>query len=259
MPPPWPYPRVLAHRGGGAFAPENTIAAIRAGRSRGFRGAEFDVTLAGDGEAVLMHDLTLERTTDGRGPVARRSWAELQRLDAGGWFAPAFAGEPIPSLAQAVACCRSEGVWINAEIKPAAGTEAQTGERVARILEQGFADVLRGAPPAGGAGAQLPQLSSFSVEARAAARDAVPALPRGLLCTRIPRDWSGQLQRLQCVALHCDHQAVDAATVAAIRDAGYWVFVYTVNDRQRGERLKQWGIDALCTDRLDRIEPTLLD
>lgn len=259
MPPRWPYPRVLAHRGGGAFAPENTIAAIRAGRSRGFCGAEFDVTLSADGEAVLIHDLTLDRTTDGRGPVAGRSWDELQRLDAGAWFGPGFAGERIPSLTQAIECCRAEGVWINAEIKPASAAEARTGARVAQILEQGFADVLQGASHAAGPGDRPPLLSSFSPQALAAARDAAPRLPRGLLCTRIPRDWSAQLQQLQCVALHCDHQAADAATVGAIRDAGYWVFVYTVNDPRRAERLKQWGIDALCTDRLDRIEPTLLD
>jgi glycerophosphoryl diester phosphodiesterase len=259
MPLAWPYPRVLAHRGGGAFAPENTIAAIRAGRSRGFRGVEFDVTLAADDEPVLIHDLTLDRTTDGRGPVARRSWAELECLDAGTWFSRQFAGEGIPHLTRTIECCRSEGVWINAEIKPAAGADARTGARVAQVLAQGFADVMGSGAPAAGAGDRLPLLSSFSAEALAAARDAVPGLPRGLLCERIPRDWSAQLQRLQCVALHCDHHAVDAATVRRIHDAGYWVFVYTVNDPGRAYRLKEWGIDALCTDRLDLIEPTLLD
>src|SRR6267154_2126125 len=102
---PWPYPRVLAHRGGGAFAPENTIAAIRTGRERGFRGVEFDVTLSADDEPVLMHDPTLDRTTDASGPVAARSWAELARLDAGRWFSPGFAGEPIPRLSDALGYC----------------------------------------------------------------------------------------------------------------------------------------------------------
>jgi glycerophosphoryl diester phosphodiesterase len=260
MPPPWPYPRVLAHRGGGAFAPENTIAAIRSGRDRGFHGVEFDVMLSADGEPVLIHDLTLDRTTDGHGPVARRSWAELARLDAGRWFSADFAGERIPRLVQAIEYCRAHEVWINAEIKPAGGAEARTGVRVAEVLGRGFADLAAEAgPPAAGPGDRLPLLSSFSMEALAAARDAQPHLPRGLLCNRIPPDWKDRLQRLQCVALHCDHRHLDAAAIREIRDAGYWVFVYTVNDPERANQLGQWGIDALCTDRLDLIEPLILD
>jgi glycerophosphoryl diester phosphodiesterase len=257
---PWPYPRVLAHRGGGAFAPENTIAAIRTGRERGFRGVEFDVTLSADDEPVLMHDPTLDRTTDASGPVAGRSWAELARLDAGRWFSPGFAGEPIPRLSDALGYCRSHQVWINAEIKPAPGAEQRTGERVARAIARDFADPMQHAVgPDGPPDPRLPLLSSFSADALAAARDAAPWLPRGLLCRRIPANWRDQLQRLQCVALHCDHRTLDALGAAQVRGAGFWLFCYTVNDRQRAIELAQWGVDALCTDRLDLIEPTLLD
>lgn len=253
---PWPYPRVLAHRGGGVFAPENTLSALRAGHERGFRAVEFDVTLSADGEAVLMHDSTLTRTTDAEGPVAERSWAELARLDAGRWFSPDFAGEPIPRLTEAIAFCRAHHVWINAEIKPARGAELRTGQQVARLIARDFADRL---PSSSGTDPQVPLLSSFSAEALAAALDEAPELPRGLLCDRIPRDWRDQLRHLQCVSLHCDHRYLNARAIGAVRDAGYWLFCYTVNDRQRGIELGRWGIDAFCTDRLDRIEPTLLD
>jgi glycerophosphoryl diester phosphodiesterase len=258
--PSWPYPRVLAHRGGGVFAPENTVAALRTGHEHGFRGVEFDVTLSSDGEAVLMHDSTLERTTDGTGPIARRSWAQLAQLDAGRWFSPNFAGEAIPRLADAIAFCRTHQVWINAEIKPGHGAERPTGHQVACVIARDFADRLqaglgRDAVP----DPKLPLLSSFSAEALEAARDAVPALPRGLLCNRIPRNWREQLERLQCVALHCDHRYLNAKAIRTVRSAGYWLFCYTVNDRERAVQLGQWGIDAFCTDRLDRIEPTLLD
>src|SRR5258708_40081452 len=97
---PWPYPRVLAHRGGGAFAPENTLAAIRTGRERGFRGVEFDVTLCADGELVVIHDATLARTTDGTGAVAERSWAELAGLEAGRWVLACLSGGRRPRLDQ---------------------------------------------------------------------------------------------------------------------------------------------------------------
>jgi glycerophosphoryl diester phosphodiesterase len=253
--PPWPYPRVLAHRGGGAFAPENTIAAIRVGRERGLRGVEFDVMLSADGEPVLMHDLTLNRTTDAKGPVSERSSAELARVDAGRWFSPMFAGEPVPQLTQVVDYCRSHQVWINAEIKPAPGSERRTGQRVAEVLARGFADLQPHRP----LDPQLPLLSSFSGDALAAALEAAPALPRGLLCARVPRDWRDQLQQLRCVALHCNHRFLDAATLRTIRAAGYWVLVYTVNDRRRARQLARWGIDALCTDRLDRIDAEFLD
>jgi glycerophosphoryl diester phosphodiesterase len=260
--PPWPYPRVLAHRGGGAFAPENTIAAIRVGRQRGFHAVEFDVTLSADTEPVLLHDPTLNRTTGATGQVGERSWAELARLDAGSWFSPDFAGERIPHLSQAIDFCRAHQVWINAEIKPATGTERHTGEKVAQTLADGFADRLARADAPLGADAtdpHLPLLSSFSTEALAAALAVAPALPRGLLCRRIPRNWREQLQHLQCVALHCDQRYLDEAAIRAVHEAGYWVFAYTVNDHSRALRLARWGLDALCTDRLDRIEPTLFD
>jgi glycerophosphoryl diester phosphodiesterase len=133
---PWPYPRVLAHRGGGVLAPENTIAAIRVGLESGFRAIEFDVMLSADGEPMLIHDETLERTTSGRGPVAARSAAELETLDAGSWFSSRFAGERIPRLGQVVAFCRLHGIWMNAEIKPSQGADAMTGRTVAAAVER---------------------------------------------------------------------------------------------------------------------------
>ena len=82
----WPWPRVIAHRGGGQFAPENTLAALRKGHALGFRGVEFDVMLSADAVPVLIHDETLERTTSGRGNVADTAAAVLTTLDAGAWF-----------------------------------------------------------------------------------------------------------------------------------------------------------------------------
>ncbi len=108
---PWPWPRVLAHRGGGTLAPENTLGAIRFGLAHGFRAIEFDAMLAADSIAVLMHDPTLERTTSGRGPVPAMSAAALAQLDAGAWHSPRFAGEPVPTLADALALCRAHDVW----------------------------------------------------------------------------------------------------------------------------------------------------
>ncbi len=96
-------PDVVAHRGAATKAPENTLAAIRAGVRSGARFVEVDVQQSADGELVLLHDRTLDRTSDGRGPVNEMTLEELRRLDAGSWFSPEFSGEPLPTLEQAVA------------------------------------------------------------------------------------------------------------------------------------------------------------
>src|SRR6266446_7771444 len=98
---PWPYPRVVGHRGGGALAPENTLAAIRGAAAMGFGGVEFDVMLSADRVPVLIHDETLERTTDGRGETSATPYAKLASLDAGAWFGTEFRGERVPSFEQA--------------------------------------------------------------------------------------------------------------------------------------------------------------
>jgi len=240
----WPYPRIVAHRGGGALAPENTLGAIRLGAAMGFKGVEFDVMLAGDGTAVLIHDETLERTTNGSGEVASTPYSELARLDAGSWRGPRWRGERIPTFEQAGLLCRELGLWANVEIKPAQGHEQATGEAVARMAR----DLWRGAeiPPV---------LSSFSHEALARAREAAPELPRGYLVGKIPADWDAPLRELDCVALHCDHKHLDHTHPGLIHAAGYAILVYTVNEPAVARRLLGWGVDCLVTDALDRLGP----
>src|SRR5690606_1904840 len=132
----WPYPRLLAHRGGGTLAPENTLAALRCGWQRGYRAVEFDVMLAGDGVPVLMHDAQLGRTLAGRGKVSDFTAAYLQRRDAGSCFSIEFAGESVPTYEQAFRFCAEHGLWMNVEIKPAPGTEGQTGKVVAEATQR---------------------------------------------------------------------------------------------------------------------------
>jgi glycerophosphoryl diester phosphodiesterase len=234
----WPGPRILAHRGGGSLAPENTLGAIRLGAAMGFKGVEFDVMLAGDGTPVLIHDETLERTTNGRGAVAATPYAALAKLNAGN-------GEPVPSFENAARLCRDLGLWVNVEIKPARGHERATGEAVARMA----AELWRGAEA-------QPLLSSFSFEALARARDVAPALARGFLIGKVPVDWETRLRDLQCTALHTNHKHLVQPTAAAVRAAGYAVLVYTVNEPADAKRLLGWGVDCVVTDALDRIGPS---
>jgi glycerophosphoryl diester phosphodiesterase len=254
--PPWPYARVIAHRGGGTLAPENTLAAIRVGIGHGFTAIEIDAMLARDDVPVLMHDPTLRRTARRAGVVSDFSAAELARMDVGSWHSPRFAGEPVPGLEQTLAFCRASGVWSNVEIKPAPGREAATGRAVAALVARTYVDVVHAAGdrresvvPA------VPLLSSFDAEALEAARASCPALPRGWLVDRVPPDWRVRLEALGCVALHANHRHLTAARVAEIKGAGPWLFCYTVNEPARARELLEWGVDAFCTDRIDLIGP----
>ncbi len=246
----WPGPRRLAHRGGGSLAPENTIAAIRAGIAHGYRGIEFDVMLAADDVPVLMHDPDFGRTIAGEGRVAETPSADLVRCDAGSWFDPErFAGEPVPLYEDVVRFCRAHRVWMNVEIKPSNGADRQTGRIVAETTARLFADRHGAAAEAGA----LPLFSSFSVEALVAAREAAPHIARGLLVEQFADSDIEQALALDCISVHADHEHLNRASVERLHAAGFAILAYTVNDLARLNILFDWRVDAICTDRIDAI------
>ena len=239
----WPYPRLVAHRGAGKLAPENTLTAMRVGHAHGYRMVEFDVKLAADNVSFLLHDATLERTTSGRGRADALPWRELSRLDAGGWHSAKYAGEPLATLASIARWARAHGVFCNIEIKPTPGRERETGAAVALDAATLWRD------------AEVPPLlSSFSEVALDAARTAVPALPRTLLVEdALPSDWKERLARLDCVALDIDEALLDAHIVQRVRAAGYRVLCFTPNEAARIVELAEWGVDSIITDAVDHI------
>ena len=249
MPPRFVYPhKLIAHRGGGRLAPENTLAAIRDGHARGYRAVEFDVMLAKHDVPVLMHDDTLERTTNGHGALPDFTAAQLAALDAGAWKDARFQAEPVPSFEAAAQLCVQLGTFANVEIKPyAPGGEAvaRTTGRLVALVSQRFWRAMPGQA----------LLSSFSWVALEAARAAAPDLPRAHLFDAVPDDWQQQLERLDCVALHCNGRTLTVAHAAAIKQAGYGLMCWTVNDPAEAEKLFSWGVDAVCTDRLDLLKP----
>lgn len=243
MPAPgWPLPPVLAHRCGGALAPENTLAGLGIAAALGCRGVEFDVMLSADGVPVVIHDETVDRTTDGHGCVAELSLAELRRLDAGLWRGAAFAGERLPALVETLERCASLGLAVNLEIKPATGHDADTGRVVVETLMQGLASTLTGLV-----------LSSFSERALAAARAVCPDFQYGLLFGVLPEDWQARASALQVDAIHADTRHLSETTVAVLREAGYRVAAYTENDPVSATRLRRWGVDSVITDRPDLV------
>jgi glycerophosphoryl diester phosphodiesterase len=242
--PAWPYPRWIAHRGAGKLAPENTLAAFRLGASHGWRMFECDVKLSADGVPFLLHDATLERTTNATGVAGERPWAELSRLDAGSWHSRAHAGEPLPSLEAVARYCLANRMLLNIEIKPTPGTEAHTGEVVAAEA----ARLWRDAPVP-------PLLTSFRPEALEGARTGAAGLPRGLLLDTLWTGWLETALALECVAVVCNHALWDRSSVTQARSAGFRCLSYTVNDEWAAQRLLDLGTDGIITDRVDLFPP----
>lgn len=246
---PYQYPcQVIAHRGGGTLAPENTLAGIRYGHAHGFRGVEFDVMLAREDVPVLMHDDTLERTTNASGGLAERSAAELATLDAGTWRDARYAGEPVPSFAAAAQLCIELGLFANVEIKPYAPGGDAVARTTGRIATEATRTYWYGAKVA-------PLISSFSHAALQASLAAAPEMSRAYLFDEVPADWLDKLKATNCVALHCNSKKLSAGLTAAVKAAGYGMMCWTVNDPAEAQRLFGWGVDAICTDRLDLFKP----
>jgi glycerophosphoryl diester phosphodiesterase len=235
-------PPVIGHRGAAAVAPENTLASLRKAHELGARWVEFDVKLTHDGRPILAHDDRLERTTDGRGRFADKTLAEILKLDAGSWFAPAFAGERVPTFEDALALCRELGLGINVEIKPCPGREIATARVAAETLLEHWPDTL-----------PTPLISSFAPACLAAAREVAPALPRGYLAGRLPRRWQEQLAAYGCSTLNLNQRWLGPRQRAAVVASGVPLLLYTVNDPRAAREQLAHGVSAVFTDRVGEV------
>ena len=240
----WPYPRWIAHRGAGKLAPENTLTAFRLGAAHGYRMFECDAKLSADGVVFLMHDATLERTTNGHGVAGEQTWHALSQLDAGRWHSRQYAGEPLPRLQAVARFCIAQGHALNIEIKPTPGTERLTGERVARAAAELFASARR-----------LPLLTSFQPESLMGAARMAPHLPRGLLLHHWRDDVFDHLDEHghQALIAHHSQWTPERCDQAALR--GFWRLSYTVNEPELAQTLWRWGHEAIITDAVDVFHP----
>ena len=216
------YPRIIAHRCGGALARENTLAGLQAAAAGGCRGVEFDVMLTADQIPILMHDETLDRTCGIGGQVADLSFGQIRRLD-----------PLVPTLAEAIEMCTSLGLWSNIELKPAAGHDEETGAVVGAWLARYW----------NGPGV----ISSFSEKSALAARHYLPAAAFAPLFYALPADWQAVCARLDAQAVHlaADHAL---AAAAPLRAAGICWACYTVNSRASADHLFAQGCAAIFTD-----------
>ena len=244
MIPDWPYPRWVAHRGAGKPAPENTLAAFKLGAKYGYRMFECDVKLSSDGVPFLLHDDTLDRTTNGVGVAGLQTWETLQQLDAGSWHSGEYAGAAIPSLDIIAAYCIDNDFDLNIEIKPTTGADAITGEVVARHAERLWLTSAR-----------KPLLTSFKPDALRAAQEVAPSLPRGLLLHELWMGWLETALVIDCQAIVCNHRLWDRSSVTQAKSADFKTLSYTVNDEAEVQRLLALGTDAIITDRVDLFCP----
>jgi len=237
----------VAHRGASAHAPENTLAAMRAGVDMDADMVEIDVQRTADGELIIMHDTNLVRTTDaeevfpdhGSYDVSAFTMAEIRRLDAGEWFAPEFDGEKVPTLREALAVLRGGDVGLLLEIKEPArypGIEKQ----VARHFDRWW---LKPAPP--GLAHRL-VIQSFDWPSMKRSQDLLPRIPHGLL-GRVPEaeipayaEWADQINP--------GFTTVDAAYVQAVHDVGLEIYVYTVNTAADMQAQIDKGVDGIITN-----------
>ena len=206
--------------------------------------------LSRDKIPMLMHDDELRRTIRNT-PHMDKNFnelvaAELQTLDAGSFYDPALNHVRIPLFEDVLKYCLENSIFMNIEIKPASGHDLRTGIVVAELTAQ-YYDRLAEAGVA-------PVFSSFSMDALRAAKEVAPHIPRGLLVDEPLTDrpqWKEHLAELQAASLHVNRKHLTREQVQEIKAVGCGVFVYTVNDLAQADELLSWGVDCLCTDKID--------
>jgi glycerophosphoryl diester phosphodiesterase len=233
---------IIAHRGYSAAAPENTLAAMDAAVAAGADAVEFDIQVGLGGVPVLLHDGTLDRTTDASGPVERHALDQLKELDAGRWFGPAFAGERIPTLAEAFAHLGTRVTRIYAEVKGYGEPEHIDG--MVRVAEE--------------AGA-LERTVFIAIEWHVLERVRAlrPSAAIGYIVTRPDQvdDAVGRTRGDAQAMLDVDARIVlaDPSVARRARDAGLDTAVWTVDDVADAERLRGLGIRRITTNQVERL------
>jgi glycerophosphoryl diester phosphodiesterase len=237
-------PQIIGHRGAKSTAPENTLAGIRQAAREGATWVEFDVKLTADGYAILMHDETLDRTTNGQGPVRQMALHDIRQLDAGIRFAPEWRGEKVPTLSEALHLLAELGMGFNLEVKPCPGREAETARAAVADVEACWP----GTRP-------LPLFSSFKPVALQALREASPGAALAYLAGELPPEWRAETERFGCRAVNLSWKHLTRSQVAEIKAAGYLLLVWTVNEPQRAREFLAWGADGIITDCPGKLIP----
>ena len=235
--------KVVAHRGYSYVAPENTVAAINRAVAVGAQGSEFDVYKCASGEVVLMHDSTVDRTTDGAytGSVTSLTLTQLKTLDAGSWKSATYAGERVPTMTEALAALKNTGTAAVCEIKQSGiADEVYDCMSTAGMLDQSVVISFTGN-----------ELKTFKTYA--------PDVPTGLLLSSFTGSttaakvaWAQtQMSTYKTDFLDVTYGALTKELVAALEDVDIPVWTWTVNSTASMENMYDWGVESVTTDRPD--------
>lgn len=230
----------MAHRGHRAAYPEQTMPAYAAAIELGCRAIEADLQLTRDGHLVMLHDLTVDRTTDGSGPVAAMTLAEVRGLDAGSWFDPRFAGTCIPTLDEFLDLAVAADVLLCLEVKGTPADAPATAEALARTLvDRDLVDRM--------------YMSSFDHAALAAARALVPDLMTAP--ERLPEDGPSDLDEAvrqarasRATVLQHRWEYLTPEIVEALHDAGIGVWAWPTDSPESIDVSVRCGVDAVIGD-----------
>jgi len=240
---------VFAHRGLPTRAPENTLAAFEATVQAGGLWIETDVDIIADGTPIIIHDSTLDRTTNRKGSFYPLQQADLASIDAGSWFDRKFVGERIPTLHQLIDFINEYQLNLNLEIKQ----NEQGANQTIQLINAVIKELARLSPQC-----QV-IVSSFSQPILMAFHERAPAYALGVLFERatLQSDWLTVLELCGATYAHVENEGLTHQTVEQLSMAGYGVNVWTVNDIERAKELFAWGCTGVFTDITDKMTAVL--
>nr|WP_307775551.1 glycerophosphodiester phosphodiesterase [uncultured Cetobacterium sp.] len=233
--------RILGHRGASGSAPENTLAAFKMAFEMGVDGLEFDVQQTKDGELVVFHDWTLERTSNGKGNLKDFTLAELKKLDAGSWFSEKFKGEKIPTLKEVMDII-PEDKFINIELKEENSVENRGTEKtlVNFLKDYKHIDIV---------------VSSFSHNLLKNIKELDSTIKIGVLLESNLIDVNRYLDSMEfeIFSYHPGKSFLNKEQVKKVKSSGKMVNVWTVNFIEDGEKVRDMGVDSIITNYPERF------
>ena len=236
-------PKIIGHRGCAGYAPENTLEGIHTAADMGVEWVELDVKITKDEVPIIFHDDTLDRTTNGSGPIAERTYDELKELDCGDWYGESFVGLHIPTLEEVIDVLIDRELGLNLEIKPCPGKEKQTTEVALDLLSTIWDDHDR------------LLISSFQHVSLETAMDIAQDWHRGLL---LPEEWTENwaelVDYLQVSSVNVNANTVTREQVESVMDIEKPILAYTVNDAHHARTLQSWGVDGFFSDTPDLLK-----
>lgn len=228
-------PIVYAHRGASGYAPENTIAAFKKAVELGAGGIELDVQITTDGHVVVIHDTTVDRTSDGTGNVKEMTLAQIRSLDAGSWFSSEYAGEKIPTLEEVMEFLKDKDILLNIEIKPTPVYNHGVEEKVEELIRKyKMKDQII--------------ISGFCHRNLEAIKAIDPELKTGLLYTALLSETGWYAYMVGAKAVHPNYNYLDEIVFKQCREYGIQINTWTVNKREDMEKLVKAGVDGIITN-----------